>query len=265
MVAGAHNVLGARLAAESGFAGIWASSFELATSHGVPDSDVLKWWQLHAAAAEIAASVPLPVVADCQSGFGGPDVVRELVMAHEEAGVAAICLEDGACPHRNSLQPGSHALAAPEEFCRKIEVAVGSRRHLLVLARLQSLIAGNGQRDAEQRAAAYVNAGADAVVVHSRSPQPDEVLRFVAAWSRPTPLVLIPTTYHEVTSAELKASGKIRMVIYANHGMRAAIAAMRRAFRQILDEGTSHQVESWIATVNEVFALQSPPLRGPGP
>lgn len=259
-LAGAHNVMGAKLAREAGFEGIWASSFEIATSHGVSDDEVMTWQQLHAVAAEMAQAVDLPIVADCEAGFGGPEVVRELVSAHDAAGVAAICMEDCAFPRRCSLLPGKHGLAPQEEFTRKIEAALGARDRLLVLARLQALVAGSGMQEALKRGRAYADIGADAIVVHSRSKQPDEVLEFVARWDRDTPLVVIPTTYHSLTMTHMQAAGKIRMAIYANHGLRAAIANMKRVYRQILSDGTSHGVETWIASLNEAFELQATPV-----
>jgi phosphoenolpyruvate phosphomutase len=263
--AGAHDVMGARLVQNAGFDGVWASSLEIATSLGFPDSDVLTWQQLHAAGTAMAEAVPVPVVADCETGFGGPDAVRRLVAAYEASRVAALCLEDGASPRRNSLLPGSHHLAPLAEFTQKIETAVAHRQRLRVLARVQALVAGCGQAEALQRARAYATAGADAIVIHSRSALPDEVLAFAAAWDQPTPLVLIPTTYHTLTETQMYATGKIRMTIYANHGMRAAIASMKRVFRQILTEGTSHQAETWIAGLDEVFALQAMPAQGTSP
>jgi phosphoenolpyruvate phosphomutase len=261
-LAGAHDVMGARLAEGIGFDGVWASSLEIATAHGVPDADVLTWPQLHAVGTEIAESVAIPVVADCENGFGGPDIIRDVVAAYEASHVAAICLEDGACPRRNSLLDGCHHLAPLIEFASKVEVAASCRRHLRLLVRVQALVAGSGKAEALKRARAYASVGADAIVIHSRSSSPNEVLAFVTAWDYPTPLVLIPTTYHTITEAQMQAAGKIRMAIYANQGLRAAITAMKRVYRQILDEGTSHQAEAWIAGINEVFALQRLPLRG---
>lgn len=264
-LAGAHDVMGARLVQDAGFGGVWASSLGIATAHGVPDADVLTWQQLHAAGAEMAEAVTVPVVADCENGFGGPDVVRSLIAAYETSRVAAVCLEDGASPRRNSLLTGSHCLAPLAEFARKIETAVAHRQRLRVLARVQALVAGCGQAEALKRARAYSAAGADAIVIHSRSSLPDEVLAFVAAWDQPTPLVLIPTTYYTITETHMQATGKICMAIYANHGLRAAITAMKRVFRQILDEGTSLQAETWIAGLDEVFALQELPVEGTCP
>ena len=86
------------------------------------------------------------------------------------------------------------------------------------------------------------------------------MLAFVESWDRPTPLVLIPTTYHTLTEARMLAARKVRMAIYANHGLRAAIQSMKRVFKQILSEGTSHGAETWIAGLDEAFALQGKPV-----
>jgi phosphoenolpyruvate phosphomutase len=259
---GAHNPLGARLAQQAGFDGVWASGFEIATSRGLPDSDVVSWPELLSAAKAMADAVDLPVVSDCGTGFGGPPVVREMVGAYAAAGMAGICLEDGAAPRRNSLLPGAHGLADVRDFAAKIEAAVTAGQGLVVLARVQALVAATGPRDALARARAYADAGADAIVIHSRSPEPTEVLDFVAAWDRSTPVVLIPTTYHKLTVAQMRSSGKVRMAIYANHGLRAAIFAMKQAFRQIIEEETTHGVETWIASLEEAFELQADPKGG---
>jgi phosphoenolpyruvate phosphomutase len=223
----------------------------------VPDTEVLTWQQLLAVAAEMVRAVDLPVIADCQTGFGGPELVRKLVVEYEARGVAAISIEDGASPHKNSLLPGLHGLAPCDAFARKIEAAAQVRANLLVLARVQALVAGCGQEEALHRASVYVDAGADVIIIHSRSPTPDEVLEFVAAWDRTTPLAIIPTKYPSITDAQICAVGKIKLAIYANYGLRAAIAGMKRAFKEILSEGTAAGTEHWIASLEEAFLLQS--------
>lgn len=260
--AGAHNPMSARLVEQAGFDAIWASSFEIATSLGVSDADVLSWPELMAVARSMAAAVRIPVVADCEAGFGGADVVAEMAHAFDEAGIAAICMEDAAFPRRNSLLSGDHGLCCSCEFARKIEAAKRSCENTKVIARVQSLIARQGHDDAMARAKKYEQAGADAIVIHSRNTSPEEILRFVDAWTGTTPLVLIPTTYHQLSYDQATASGKVAMVIYANHGIRAAIGAMRRCFAQILDDRTAHEVEGWIAPLADAFALQSNPHTG---
>jgi phosphoenolpyruvate phosphomutase len=257
-LAGAHNPLGARLAEAAGFDGIWASSFEIATSRGVPDADVLTWRELLAVAASLAQAVALPVVADCATGFGGPDDIQELSAAYAAAGIAAICVEDAGSPRKNSLLAGEHELADMHEFAAKVRAAKRAAGSMLVFARVQSLVAERGQSDALARAHSYAAAGADAIVIHSRSTEPDEILRFLAAWDGATPIVLIPTTYPQLTISQMRSTGQVRMAIYANHGLRAAISAMKRAFRQIIAEESSQGVETWIANLDEAFALQMP-------
>jgi 2-methylisocitrate lyase-like PEP mutase family enzyme len=113
-----------------------------------------------------------------------------------------------------------------------------------------------GQDEALLRGAAYAEAGADAVLIHSKEKTPDEILQFCNTWPGQVPLVLVPTAYPQLPFAEIAALGKVGMIICANHAMRAAVAAMRTIFARIQAEGGIAGVESSIATVSEIFALQ---------
>ena len=254
----AHDAMGARLAEAAGFDGVWASSLEIATSQGLPDSGLLSLTDLLGPAAAMAQAVGVSVVADCDTGFGGEMHVCHLVRRYEAAGVAGVCIQDSQFPKLNSLLDVAHRLAPIEEFVGKLRMAVASRRAsgLLIIARVEALIAGAGQAEALRRARAYADAGVDAVLIHSRSRSADEILQFVGAWDHAAPLVLVPTTYYSLDVPAIKRTGKVRIVIYANQGMRAEIAALKRVFRQILDDGSSQQAEPWIAGLDEVFALQ---------
>jgi phosphoenolpyruvate phosphomutase len=254
---GAHDAIGARLAEAAGFDGVWASSFELATSQGLPDCGLLPAKCRLAIAAVMARAATIPVVVDCETGGGDPDELAELIQEYETVGVQGICIEDAGCA-RCSLFPGEHTLAPVKEFAAKIEASCRARtgKDFLVLARVQALVAGKGQAEAMCRARAYAACGADAVVIHSRSARPDEVLAFAAAWELDIPLVIIPTTYHTITADEIGGPGTIKAVIYANYGLRASIEAVRRVFRQILADGSAHRAEECVASLDEVFALQ---------
>jgi phosphoenolpyruvate phosphomutase len=256
---GAHNALGARLIEEAGFDGVWASSLEIATACGHPDDDTHILSDVLPISQRMASCCRLPIVADCGTGGELSGEIAGLVRSLEDAGVAAVCLEDARRPKSNSLLPGEHHLAPTTEFARKIETAKRACRkaEFVVIARLEALIAGAGLTEALWRGREYVAAGADAILIHSKSDTPDEVLAFVDAWDDPTPLVLIPTTYHVVTADELLRSGKVRMVIYANQGMRAVIRAMKTLLASILEDGTTHHVEGRIATLAEVFEIQA--------
>jgi phosphoenolpyruvate phosphomutase len=258
LVAGADGALTARLAERAGFGGVWASGLSIATAHGVPDEGVVTPAERLAAAAAMAEAIELPVIADCDSGFGGPEAVARTARDHEAAGIAGICIEDSRVPKRNSFAPGDHPLVAIDLFARKIRAGVEARRRkeFLVFARVEALVARRGLEEALRRAHAYEAAGADAIVVHSRVRDPREILSFVDAWDGRAPLVLIPTTYYELSLAELTQTRKIGAIIYANQAIRASVAAMQQTFARILCDGGTQGIESSIASVADLFALQ---------
>jgi phosphoenolpyruvate phosphomutase len=257
-VGGVHDGLSALIAERCGYDALWASGLGIAAAHGVPDANILTMTEVRDAAAIIARASRLPVISDCDTGFGPVRNLRRTVAEFEDAGVAAVCIEDKLYPKRNSFLSGQE-LIDPHEFAMKIRVAKESQRDpaFVVIARLESLIAGRGLEDALDRAALYVDAGADALVVHSRSRTPDEVLEFAREWMGAgcrAPLVAIPTTYHSTTIDELAAGG-VTVVIHANQALRAAIRAMEDVSRQILAARSTAPVEEQIAPLGQLFDL----------
>ncbi len=126
----------------------------------------------------------------------------------------------------------------------------------MVIARVEALIAGQGQAEAKRRGEAYADAGADAIVIHSKSKMPDEIVAFIAGWERPTPLVIIPTAYPQLTEADIAGLGKVRMVVYGNHAIRAAVTGMERVFAEIHKDGGIQNVDAEIVPVGRIFELQ---------
>lgn len=256
-LAGAHTALGARLVEDTGFEGIWASSFELSAAHCLPDMSLMTMTQYLDAAVAMNDAVSIPVVADCDSGFGGPLNVAHLVQRYERRGIAAVCIEDQVFPKVNSLAEVDHHLVPAEEFAHRI--AVGKRvqrtKEFMVIARTEALVAGESVDQALLRARTYVDGGADAVLVHSRSSSPAPVLEFAERWQSVVPIAVVPTTYPALTAEEIQRAG-IRMVIYANQGLRAAVRAMRDALREVRDAGTTVHLEDRIASVEEIFELE---------
>jgi phosphoenolpyruvate phosphomutase len=257
-VFGVHDGLSALVAQTVGCEGLWASSLGISAAHGTPDASVLTMTEVRDAAAVIARTSHLPVVCDCDTGFGDARALRRMVREFEAAGVAAVCIEDKRHPKRNSLLPGQ-VLVEPWEFAGKVQLAKESQRtpELMVFARIEALIAGSGMDDALDRGTLYAEAGADALVVHSKAPDAAEVLEFAAIWSEAghtTPLVVVPTTYCHTTASELEAGG-IAMVIYANQALRASIRAMTATVASIKRDGASGPIERTLAPVNVIFAL----------
>src|SRR5215467_1947457 len=258
----AHNPLSARLAELAGFDGIWASGFELSAAYGVPDASLLSFSQHLDMTRAIVERVSVPVIADLDTGYGNAVNVMHVVGAYARAGVAAVVIEDKTFPKDTSLLAGGRQhLVRVEEFQGKIDVAykIASAHDVLVVARTEALIADLGLDEALKRADAYADAGADMILVHSKQKTPDEIVAFARRWQADVPLVVVPTAYPDLTEARIRELGKIGMVIYGNHAVRAAVTAMRQVFAEIRADGGIHKVDKRIASVEEIFALQQVP------
>ena len=256
-VMGAHNGLGAKLIERSGFDAVWASGLEISTSFCVPDANILTMTENLETARTINDATRIPVICDCDTGYGNASNVKHMVKRYEAADLAALVIEDKQFPKVNSFIPGGQDLAPVEEFAGRIRAAkeAQSNPDLMVFARVEALIAGFGLEEALRRANAYADAGADGIVIHSKSSSPEEVISFSRRWNRRLPLVAIPTTYYTITAEELQKEG-FSMVIYANQGLRAAIRAMEETFRSIRETGSTVAVESSITPMKQVFELQ---------
>ena len=256
-VMGAHNGLGAKLIEEAGFDGVWASGLEISTSFAVPDANILTMTENLAAARAMNDATSLPVVCDCDTGFGNASNVIHMVKKFEAAGIAGIVIEDKVFPKVNSFVPGRQELAPIQEFMGKIEAAkeAQSSSDFMVFARVEALIAGWGMEEALKRAQSYEKAGADGIVIHSKAVTADEVFTFAKTWKGKIPLVVIPTTFYSITAEEFSKNG-FKMVIYANQALRAAISAVQTTLASIESTGSTAAVENKIASMKEVFRLQ---------
>lgn len=258
-VMAAHSPLSARLAEEAGFDGLWASGFELSALYGLADVSLISMTQHLEMVRAIAEQSSLPIVADIDTGFGNAVNVVHAVRQYERAGAAAVVIEDKSFPKVTSLvADGRQDLVRVEEFQGKVAAALSTRADpgFLVIARTEALIAGLGEGEALKRAAAYEAAGADMILVHSKQKTPDEVESFVRAWKGKAPIVLVPTAYPELNAERVKALGKIAMVIYGNHAIRASVTAMKDVFARILADGGIHKVNKDLVSVEEIFRLQ---------
>jgi phosphoenolpyruvate phosphomutase len=257
LVAGAHNPLSARLVEEAGFHAIWASGFEISASQGVPDANVLSFAENLDVARGIAGAVNIPVIADCDNGFGNAVNVIRTIREYEAAGIAGICIEDNVFPKRCSFYDSPwRELVSPEEHAGKIRAAKDAQRNpdTFIIARSETLIAGRTLAEAMDRAHAYADAGADAVLVHSKDDTLDEAASVAARWDRATPLVVVPTTFPHASATDCHAAG-FKIVIFANHGLRAAIRAMQDTLRRLRASERIADVEGDIVPLKEVFRL----------
>ncbi|MER6028208.1 isocitrate lyase/phosphoenolpyruvate mutase family protein [Streptomyces sp. NPDC001851] len=256
-VAGAHDALGGRLAESAGFDAVWASSLEVSAARCLPDASVLTMTEYLQAAANTQKAIGIPVVADVDTGYGNNLNVAHMVREYEAAGITAVAIEDKQFPKMNSFVATSHTLVDTETFCSKLRVAKQARRteDFFVIARTEALIDGLGVEVALERCHAYVDAGADAVLVHSKRPTNEQVLAFLAEWRDRAPVVVVPTTYPDWHIDDAVKAG-VSTVIYANQGLRATIRALRETYGTILDRGATTELEDRIASVKDIFSLQ---------
>lgn len=255
----AHSPLSAKLAEEAGFDAIWASGFELSALYGVPDMSIVTMSQHLDMVRAMAAATTLPVIADIDTGFGNAINVAHAVKAYEAAGAAGVVIEDKMFPKVTSLaQNDRHPLVSAKEFEGKIRAALDARSSakFAVIARTEALIAGLGEDEAIARAKDYEAAGAQMILVHSKEKTPREIESFVSRWDGNVPLVIVPTSYPELDETRIRALGKIAMVIYGNHAIRASVTAMQQVFAKIRRDGGIMEVDREIVPVAEIFRLQ---------
>ncbi|MDQ3988065.1 MAG: isocitrate lyase/phosphoenolpyruvate mutase family protein [Actinomycetota bacterium] len=258
---GAHDAMSAQLIEAYGFDAVWVSGFGVATmTHALPDLNLTTMIETLAAAIRIDGATGLPVVADCDNGFGGLGNVVRTVVEFERAGIGGICIEDNLFPKRNSLYQGQskRELIAPDEQARRIRAGKAAQEtdSFVFIARVEALIAGHGVEAACERADAYVDAGADAILIHSKDKSLQEIEGFLGAWTGlgKTPLIAVPTLFPNYTDRELFDMG-FQMVILANHPMRAAVQAMEQTLETLRAERKAAAVDPHIASVDHIFEL----------
>ena len=257
-VMGAFDSMSAKLVEINGFDAIWAGSFAISATHALPDASILTMTEFLNVSSNIVQSCKIPVIADCDTGFGGPNNVSHTVKKFELAGVAAICIEDKTFPKQNSLlKNGKHELISEKEFVAKILAAkeAKSNKNFMIIARTEALIAELGMNEALQRATAYQNAGADAILIHSKKETPDEIFEFSESWKGKIPLVVVPTTYPTVGIDEL-IKNKFKMTIYANQTLRVAYSAMNNMLREIKDCKRISDIKQEMSSMEDIFELQ---------
>ena len=256
---GARDALEARLIENAGFDFVWASGFAISASYALPDASILSMTELLEATRSMCGRVNIPIVADCDTGFGNANNVIYAVDEFGKAGAAAISIEDKKFPKDTSLLPGGRQeLVSIEEFSGKVLAAVDARQGsgLVIIARTEALIAGWGVEEALSRAHHYAEAGADCILVHSKSNPPDEVVEFVERWDGSAPLVIVPTSYPTLTERDVRRLGKIKLVIYANQVLRAGVKAQEELLSEIKRAGGIDTIDDWMVPVSRIFELQ---------
>ena len=257
-VAGAFDAMSAKLVEITGFDAAWAGSFAISATHASPDASILTMTEFLHVSTNMVESCTIPIIADCDTGFGGPSNVEHMVKKYERAGVSAVSIEDKIFPKQNSLlDEGKQDLLSEKDFVAKLIAAKEAKESedFMIIARIEALIAQQGLEEALRRANAYEKAGADAILIHSKMKTPDEIFQFCDLYKGKLPLVVIPTSYPDVTLNELKTH-KVKMVIYANQTLRVAHQAMKDLLTQIFNQDNLANISKKISSMEDIFKLQ---------
>jgi phosphoenolpyruvate phosphomutase len=253
---GVHDGMSARIASAEGFEALWASGLCMSTALGLRDSDEASWNQLITLVGSMTQVTDRPVLVDGDTGYGNFNTARMFARAAERVGAAGVSFEDKSFPKMNSFFGDGHHLVPVEQFCGKVRAcreALADPAFVLV-ARTETLIAGGSVAEALDRAAAYAAAGADVIFIHSRMPDVSQIAEFCRQWRGLRPVIIAPTTYHQAGMATFRDLG-IAGVMWANHSMRAAYAAIRDTCRTVLAQESVSGVEDRIAPLKEIFSL----------
>jgi phosphoenolpyruvate phosphomutase len=226
---------------------------------GVRDSNEASWTQVLEVLEFMSDNTNIPILLDADTGYGNFNNARRLVKKLEQRGVAGACIEDKLFPKTNSLlDDRKQPLADVSEFSMKIKAMKDTQRDpdFCVVARVEAFIAGWGLEEALKRANAYADAGADAILMHSKKSDPSDIEAFMKAWNNRAPVIIVPTKYYKTPTKVFQDLG-ISMVIWANHNLRASISAMQQTSKQIFDDNSLINIENRVASVKEVFRLQN--------
>jgi phosphoenolpyruvate phosphomutase / 2-hydroxyethylphosphonate cytidylyltransferase len=242
------------------FDGMWSSSLTDSTARGKPDIEAVDISSRLQNINDIFEVTTKPLVFDGDTG-GKPEHFTFTVRSLERLGVSAVIIEDKEGLKRNSLfgTEVEQTQSSIEDFCTRLSIGKQAQitQDFMVIARIESLILEKGMDDAVERAEAYIEAGADAIMIHSRRKEPDEVFEFCRRFEKlpkHVPLVAVPTSYHHVSEQELADRG-INVVIYANHLLRAAYPQMVKVARTILDHGRALEAEPMLAPIADALAI----------
>ena len=242
------------------FDAIWISSLTDSMAKGKPDIEAVDMTSRLQTLHDILEVTTKPVIFDGDTG-GKTEHFVFTVRSLERLGISAIIIEDKIGLKKNSLleEQSSQEQDSIESFCEKIKAGKKScvTKDFMIIARIESLILGKPVADALERAVAYINAGVDGIMIHSKSQEPTEIMEFAEKYSlmsNRVPLVGVPTTYNKIRWQDMQKAG-FNIVVYANHLLRSAYPAMISTAKSILEHDRSFEAENGLMPVNELLKL----------
>jgi len=242
------------------FDGMWISSLTDSTAKGKPDIELVDLTSRITTISEILEVTTKPIIVDGDTG-GIPELFIYTVRSLERLGVSAIIIEDKIGLKKNSLF-GTDVEQQQDDidnFCHKIRQGKKAQvtDDFMIISRIESLILKQGLEDALKRAKAYINAGTDGIMIHSKEKNPTEIINFCNEYQKfpkKVPLVAVPSTYNSITEAELQKIG-VNIVIYANQLLRSAYPAMVKTAKSILENERSLEADQHCMPIKEILTL----------
>ncbi len=242
------------------FDGMWSSSLTDSLVRGKPDNQSVEINTRISGLSDLMDCTTKPVLFDADNG-GRIEHIPYFIRSLERQGVSGLVIEDKVGLKKNSLFKNQKNVNQDtiKKFCKKIKIIVESRKYedFMVVARIESFILNKGLNDSLKRAVAYSKAGADAILIHSKSNGPSEIFKFAKEFKKTKfykPLIAVPSSYSKTKERDLIKNG-FKVVIYANQLIRAAYPAVLNAAKSILKNQRSYEVESKITSIKDIISL----------
>ncbi len=242
------------------FDAMWLSSLTDSTLKGKPDIECVDLTSRLHTVNDILEVTTKPIIYDGDSG-GLSEHFVFMVRTLERLGISAVIIEDKVGLKKNSLLDAGNNQQQADVAIMSEKIRAGKASQIsddfMIIARCESLITGAGMADALSRVQAYIEAGADGIMIHSKAKTPDELFTFCEAYaklSRRVPLVAVPSTYSQVTEEELERHG-VHVVIYANQLLRSAYPAMQKTAESILLHGRAREADALCMPIKDVIGL----------
>tara|TARA_Y100000768_G_scaffold289138_1_gene223296 strand:- start:13547 stop:14854 length:1308 start_codon:yes stop_codon:yes gene_type:complete len=242
------------------FDAMWSSSLTDSTAKGMPDIEAVDITSRINSVNQIFEVTTKPMIFDGDTG-GKIEIFQFTVRSLERLGISAVVIEDKIGLKKNSLL-GNEVPQQQDDIKNFQEKIIAGKKaqvtdDFMIIARIESLILEAGMKDALKRAKAYINAGADAIMIHSREKSPDEIFEFCEKYQeikKNTPLMIVPSSFNEVTEEEWEERG-VNIVCYANHMLRSAYPAMVSVAESILLNGRSKDCDDSCMPIKEILNL----------
>ena len=243
-----------------GFDGFWSSSLTDSTVVGKPDNESLDFSQRLNGVDQIFEVTTKPLIMDGDTG-GKVEHFEMRIKSAERLGISALIIEDKKGLKKNSLLKDTSRQTQEGKIKFSEKISVGKKAQIsddfMIIARIESFILGKGLNDAISRAHSYIEAGADGIMIHSKSKNPKEVIAFSKVFRKSykkIPLVSVPSSYNQISEKTLYENG-FNIVIYANHMLRASYPAMQHVAKTILEKNRSKEADKKLLSIKEILNL----------